>query len=267
MVSYRDLTAGFLKFGFDNSHPVLVHASLSKFGEIRGGADTLLGALLANFRTVVMPAFTFKTMLVPEEGPENNAVVYGSSHDNNRMTEFFSKDLEVDPLIGDLAECLRKHPQALRSNHPIFSFAGINAEKLLKIQSVESPFEPIRSMSENGGIILLLGVDHTVNTAIHLAEQMAGRKTFLRWALTPRGVVECTNYPGCSDGFEQAAPYLDDITDRLQIGEATVSAIPIKPMLEILSDLIKAEPEALLCTREFCPRCDAVRYSLKIEKD
>ena len=42
------------------------------------------------------------------------------------------------------------------------------------------------------------------------------------------------NYPGCSDGFDQAAPYLEDITNRLQIGEASISAIPIKPMLDIL---------------------------------
>ena len=264
MVSYRDLTAGFRKLELEKDSPVLVHASLSKFGEIRGGAETLLGALLDNFQTVVMPAFTFKTMLVPEEGPDNNGVVYGSSNDNNRMTEFFSKDLEVDPLIGELAECLRKHPKALRSNHPILSFSGVNAEEILKIQSVESPFEPIRSISENNGVVLLLGVDHTVNTAIHLAEQMAGRKTFVRWALTPRGVVECMNYPGCSDGFDQAAPYLEDITNRMQIGEASISAIPIKPMLEILTDLIKTEPEALLCSREFCPRCDAVRYSIKL---
>lgn len=264
MVSYRDLTAGFRKLELDKDSPILVHASLSKFGEIRGGAESLLGALLNNFQTVVMPAFTFKTMLVPEEGPENNAVVYGSSHDNNRMTEFFSKDLEVDPLIGDLAQCLRKHPKALRSNHPILSFSGINAEEILKIQSIESPFEPIRSMSENNGTVLLLGVDHTVNTAIHLAEQLAGRKTFLRWALTPRGVIECKNYSGCSDGFNQAVPYLEDITNQMQIAEAPISAIAIKPMLEILIDLIKTEPEALLCSREFCPRCDAVRYSLKM---
>ena len=267
MLSYRDLTTAFKKLNIDSSGSVLVHASLSKFGGIRGGADTFLGALLSSFHTVIMPAFTYKTILIPEEGPENNGIVYGSGNDLNRMTEFFVRNLEVDPTIGKLAETLRIHSDAHRSDHPILSFSGINAKDILDTQTIETPFEPVSSLADKEGFVLLAGVDQTVNTSIHLAEQIAGRKTFIRWALTPRGVVECRNFPGCSDGFDQIDSYLENITRQVQIGDALVRAIPVKPMLEIVVDLIKNEEEALLCSRDFCPRCDAVRYSLKINNN
>jgi aminoglycoside 3-N-acetyltransferase len=267
MLSYRDLTAGFKKLNIDSNASVLAHASLSKFGEVRGGAETLLGAFLSSFHTVIMPAFTYKTILIPEEGPENNGIVYGSGHDLNRMTEFFSRNLEVDPTIGKLAENLRKHSNAYRSTHPILSFTGINAEDFLKTQTIENPFAPISALYNKEGFVLLSGVDQTVNTAIHFAEQIAGRKTFIRWALTPRGVVECRDFPGCSDGFNQVNPHIEHIKNQIQIGDAQVIAIPIKPMIEIVVDLIKKDGESLLCDRDFCPRCDAVRYTLKINNN
>jgi aminoglycoside 3-N-acetyltransferase len=49
MVSYRDLSATFKELNIPHSAPVIVHASLSRIGEIRGGAETVLGALLANY--------------------------------------------------------------------------------------------------------------------------------------------------------------------------------------------------------------------------
>ena len=73
MIGYREIGSGLRSLGLDPARPVMVHASLSAFGEVRGGAETLLGALLASQRAVMMPAFTYKTMLIPEEGPADNA--------------------------------------------------------------------------------------------------------------------------------------------------------------------------------------------------
>ncbi len=57
-----------------NGKPVIAHASLSAFGQVQGGAETLVSALLAVFDSVVMPVFTYKTMIIPPVGPENNAI-------------------------------------------------------------------------------------------------------------------------------------------------------------------------------------------------
>ncbi|MDR3577708.1 MAG: AAC(3) family N-acetyltransferase [Anaerolineaceae bacterium] len=262
MISYRDIFSGLRQIIHDRRQPIIIHTSLSAFGEIRGGAETLLGALLMITDALMMPAFTYKTMIIPEQGPADNAIAYGSGRDNNRMAEFFYPGMPVDPTIGATAETFRKQAYAKRSDHPILSFAGVNVEEALKAQTIQEPLAPIRVLLEQDALVLLLGVDHTVNTSIHYAEKLAGRKQFVRWALTGDGVRECPNYPGCSDGFEQSAPLLEDITRQTKIGDAQVRVIPLQAMTEHLTSLIKADPFALLCKRVDCERCTTVRHSV-----
>lgn len=262
MLTFRDLSTGLRGLDLPCSVPVLVHASLSSFGAVRGGADTLLGAILSLTGGIMMPTFTYKTMIIPEDGPADNGLVYGTGHDLNRMAVFFSDDLPADPLMGVLAETLRLHPAARRSMHPILSFAGIQVDAALDSQTLAEPLAPIAALADQEGWVVLLGVNHTVNTSFHFAERQAGRKQFVRWALTPAGVAECPGFPGCSDGFEDAAPILEEITRRVKLGDCEVRALPIQPMLETVGDLLHRDPLALLCSRDGCGRCDAVRQSL-----
>jgi len=259
MLTFRDLASGLRKLEVDPAKPVIIHASLSSFGEIRGGVDTLLGAILANVSSILTPTFTYKTMLTPEAGPADNGITYGTSYTQNRMAEFFVPTLPSDRSMGILAEKIRTHPKATRSKHPILSFAGINQEQTLATQTLEEPLAPLQTLYEIEGYVLLLGVDHSVNTSIHLAESKAGRKTFTRWALTPTSIIECVNFPNCSDGFNQSHDLLDDITQTIKIGDAKISCLPVKPMVDKLVNHIVDHPLALLCDREQCPRCDAVR--------
>lgn len=261
MLTFRDLASGLRKLEVDPAKPVIIHASLSSFGEIRGGVDTLLGAILANFQSILTPAFTYKTMLTPESGPADNGIIYGTAYTQNRMAEFFTPNLSCDRSMGILAEKIRTHPKSTRSSHPILSFSGVNLEETIASQSVQDPLAPIQSLYNQEGAILLLGVDHSVNTSIHLAESKAGRKTFIRWALTPTAIIECVNFPGCSDGFNQAQDLLEEITQTIQIGVTKVNCLSVKPMVDKLVKQIADYPLALLCDREVCPRCDAVRAS------
>ncbi len=47
MISFREFVNAFREVGLNPDQPVIVHASLSAVGEIRGGAETVLGALLS----------------------------------------------------------------------------------------------------------------------------------------------------------------------------------------------------------------------------
>jgi aminoglycoside N3'-acetyltransferase len=58
MPTFRDFVAAIRRFDIDRSLPVIVHASLGAFGDVHGGAETVLGSLLSSFNTVIMPAFT-----------------------------------------------------------------------------------------------------------------------------------------------------------------------------------------------------------------
>lgn len=259
MLSYRDLHSGLRALDVPQGKPVIVHASLRAFGEVRGGADTLLGALLQLHPRLMAPAHTYLTMIIPEDGPDRNGMLYGSGADLNRMAEAFHADMPCDRLMGALPERLRRHTAARRSSHPILSFTGIGVEAALERQTLADPLAPVGALVEEDGWVMLLGVDHTVNTSIHWAEKQAGRRQFLRWALMDRTVVECPGFPGCSLGFEQAAPHLEEFTRRAVVGAAVVRALPLRPMVERIIDLIQEDELALLCDDPPCERCAAVR--------
>jgi aminoglycoside 3-N-acetyltransferase len=258
-ISFRDLSRAFRKLDLPRPAAVIAHASLAAFGQVNGGASTLIGALLTVVDVLVMPTFTFKTELIPEEGPEDNGLVYGSGKNTNRMAEFFTLKLPADPLMGVTAETLRQMPAVKRSSHPILSFAGLNAAAILQSQTLQDPLAPIGFLTEQNGWALLLGVDHTVNTSIHYGEKLAGRKQFVRWALTPAGVKECPGYPGCSDGFQAISPLLDGVTRKVIVGDTLIQAVPLAGLLAVVQAALASDAQALLCERPDCPRCNAVR--------
>lgn len=262
MLTYREIVTELKKAGVTGRTPVIAHAAFSKIGAGKGGPELVLGAILATAGGLMMPAFTYTTMITPETGPENNGITYGSEHDNNRMAQFYSSDLPAHRMMGILPETLRKMPQARRSNHPILSFTGVNVNDALLAQTLKEPLGPIRVLLQQDARVLLIGVNHTANTSMHYAERLAGRQQFTRWALTVQGIVECPGFPGCSDGFETAAPALESLTQHIQIGNAAARVLPLAHLVEVVTELVRIDPRALLCARSHCERCDAVRKSL-----
>jgi aminoglycoside 3-N-acetyltransferase len=263
MITVRDLFHGFDSLSL-RAGPVIAHGSFKSLGRVQGGPKTVIDALLASTNGLMMPAFTYETMVYPRSGPDLNGMDYEVEHGKRRRGEvaapvYFKPELPVDKEIGVLPETLRRNRHARRSLHPILSFTGVNVDFALERQSMEDPFAPIGALAEQNGWVLLIGVNHRVNTSIHYAERLAGRRQFLRWAATPRRVVECDNFPGDSEGFQEIAPYLTHERNVVTIGEARVEAIPLRLLIEAAEELVKQHPLALLCQRENCGRCNAVR--------
>lgn len=264
MITYRDFVSAFRRLGLDRGNRVLAHASLSAFGEVAGGAEAVVGAMVSTFDTVMMPAFTFRTMVIPAVGPEDNALDYESGRQGSREAEFWHPDLPPDRDVGAVAKALRLHPEAQRSSHPVLSFSGVGAQKYLETQTLEEPLAPIGALADDDGDVLLLGVDHRVNTAVHYAERKAGRRRFVRWALTASGVLECPNFPGCSDGFYVLRERVGGVRRQVDLGPGTVEAIPLRDLVHIVTGWIREDPTALLCDRPACRRCRAVRESVRV---
>jgi aminoglycoside 3-N-acetyltransferase len=263
-VSFRDIQKGLRELGLTSSSRVIAHASLSAFGLVRGGAETVVGALTSFCPLVVMPAFTYQCTVWPLVGPPDNAATYGGHEEENANAEIFRADLPVHPSLGIVAETLRQMRGAIRSTHPLASFVavGAEAEAVLASQSLVEPLGPIAYLEEAKGDVLLLGVNHTANTSIHYAEARAGRKRFTRWALTRQSIVECPAVSGCSEGFEAIAEHIQAFTRSTQIGAARVQRIPLVELLHTAEELIRSDPAALLCNRPDCERCNAIRMSL-----
>ena len=258
MLGYDELKAAFQELGLADK-PVIAHASLQPFGYIHNGADTVLMALSDSVQSLIMPTFTYKTMITPEVGPPNNGIRYGAEKDLNRMAQSFRRDMRVDPMMGILPESLRNHSAATRTAHPILSFAGIRADIILGTQTLFEPLAPIAALAEEDGWVILINVDHSVNTSIHYGEKLAGRKQFIRWAIMDSRIVECPNFPGDSSGFDALASYIKPDTRRVDVGDGFIQAVPLRRLLNAVQELIKLDPLALLCQRIDCERCNAVR--------
>lgn len=265
VIGYRDLINALRKLDMDSGRQAIAHVSLSAFGMVQGGAETVLGALLTVCDGVIMPTFTYKTMIVPETGPPNNGVEYGSRTDLNKMAAFFHPEMPADKSMGVVAEELRQLTQSKRSRHPILSFAGINMDEAIAAQTIQEPLAPIKALAAADGIVLLLGTDHTVNTSIHYGEKQAERKQFVRWALTRRGIVECPGYPGCSQGFEAIASSLRASLKKVFVGPTSIQAIPLQDLIETVIEMIAEDPLALLCSNAECNRCQATRAAVEAE--
>jgi aminoglycoside 3-N-acetyltransferase len=258
MVGFEELKSAFQELGLADK-PVIAHASLRPFGYIHNGADTVLEALSESVHSLIMPTFTYKTMITPEVGPPNNGITYGMDKDLNRMAQSFTFDMPADPMMGILPETLRNHPSAKRTSHPILSFAGLRADHILGAQTLYEPLAPIGVLESEDGWAVLINVDHSVNTSIHYAEKLAGRKQFIRWAAMQNRVVESSNFPGDSSGFNAITPYIQADTHRVSLGEALIQAVSLRRLFEAVQELIKLDPLALLCQRTDCERCNAVR--------
>lgn len=261
IITFRDLLNTFRALEIDPSDPVIAHAALGVFGRVHGGPQSMVGALLATFSSVIMPSFTYKTMVTPEIGSLNNGLNYGKNGNANRTAEIYHPNMPADPLMGIIPETLRKQPKAQRSSHPLLSFVGVNAKQALDTQTLDEPLAPIRVLHELNGWALLIGTDHMTNTSIHLGERLAGRKQFVRWALTTQGVIECPGFPGCSDGFQAIQPYLKPTgaLRSIQLGAAEIQAVPLQILSSAVQECLQANPLALLCEYPECMRCQATR--------
>jgi len=259
MPGYAEIKNALDELGLQNK-PVIVHASLKKFGFINGGPGTVIAALARSFKSVIMPTHTYKTMIIPEVGPPNNGIIYGANKDNNRMAEAFTISMLPDPMMGKLPLAMLQERDSFRTSHPILSFGGLNSKDILLTQTLYDPLAPIRELTEQDGWVILINVDHTVNTSIHYGEKLAGRRQFVRWALTKGRIVECPGFPGDSSGFNAIEEYIHSRTLRVNMDkDAFILAVPLKRLIEVTVDLIKREPLALLCQRSECERCNALR--------
>ena len=259
MPGFAELKRAFDELGLAG-RPVIAHASLKKFGDIQGGPKTVIQALLASSSGVMMPTFTYKTMVTPEVGPPNNGITYGSNTDINKMAEPFNHAMPPDKMMGILPIALLRERLAMRTSHPILSFGGIQVDDLLLTQTLFDPLAPIKALTEKDGFVVLINLDHTSNTSIHYAEKLAGRRQFVRWALTPGRIVECPGFPGDSSGFNAIEEHIQADTRRVDMaGSAFVQAMPLKRLVDVTVELIKKSPRALLCSRTDCERCNVVR--------
>lgn len=250
-VCRKELERGFRELGLDSGSKVVVHSSLSSFGRVEGGAETVVDALLNVVRpsgTVVAPTFTR----------------YDEPYDPNRSPS----------TTGAVTEALRRHEKAVRSPHPTKSIVAIGPDVSGLVADHEpanslGPGSPLHRLLEDGGKVLLLGVDHTANSAIHIAERLAGvpyrdQMARVRTCVGDTMRTVEVNRVHCSRGFEVVSPLCEQagIVSHGRIGGANARLFDGTGLLSVVIELLEAEPGALLCSVPDCKRCQYARERL-----
>lgn len=160
-----DVVAGLRRLGMKPGDKVLVHSSLSSFGHVEGGAETVIDALLEAVGpqgTVLVPTLTGDESLSAANPPRFDPV-------------------STPCWTGAIPETFRKRPGAIRSLHPTHSVAAIGraADVLTRDhwQSVTpcdeaSPYGKLAG--EPNGYVLLIGASYQTLTILHHVEEIAG---------------------------------------------------------------------------------------------
>ena len=255
MLTKQDIVQGLRDLGVHEGMVLMVHASLSALGEVEGGPETVIEALLEAIGpdgTLAMPAMTGDRVFDLENSPSS---------------------------VGIISETFRKWPGVRRSLHPTHSACalGPQADFLLDGHIDEptavgpgSPWGKLASLPN--GYVLLMGVDQDRNTLLHHPEELVDApylRTITREYKDPAtGEIkqkQLCRYPG---------PHRDFIgLDRLfleggamvigRIGQAVCRLMHAGRTVELELAALERDPAAVLCTNPRCRDCLRQRAAIR----
>jgi aminoglycoside N3'-acetyltransferase len=243
--------------------PLCVHASLRSFGRVRGGAATVVEGLLAEGCTVLVPTFSYVFAVPPPPGqrPARNGYHYAAIRPPMPgVRRVFSPDsTELDRAhMGAVPAAVLGMPGHARGNHPLNSFSAVGprARELIAAQRPLDVYAPLRRLADLDGAVVLMGVRLDRMTLLHLAEQLAGRMLFRRWANGSDGRPVAVEAGGCSDGFPRLETALTLLLKTVQVGRSVWHIYPAGATLRAAAEAIRSDPEITRCGRVDCERCE-----------
>lgn len=242
--------------------PICIHASMRSLGGTRPRASELLDMFLGFGCTVLVPTFTYALEQPapvndrPDQNGWNYEAFQPAPHD--RCFDPAANELSLRDM-GQFPRAVLERPCRVRGNHPLNSFSAVGplAAELVSGQTQGDVYFPLRSLCARDGKVLMIGVDFTSLTLLHLAEHQAGRRLFVRWAKGADGEVLACKVGSCSNGFER---FYDVIPfEATRIGQSPVRVLDARLALAAAALAIEDQPEITRCSNPGCERCrDAI---------
>ena len=258
MVTKVDILKILSEFNAPRGSVVTVHTSLKSIGEIEGGGQTLLDALIEYFTAdgglLVIPTHTWANLDI--EGA---------------ITLDLCKDFTNLGVLPTLALRDGRGVRSLHPTHSVVVFGG-GAEAFARCDgdtdTFASPDGCYGELYRRGGHILLIGVGNDKNTFIHCAEEMLrvpNRNASKKIKTTVRhpdgSIEERMLYPMYTEGTDDISEYFPKfdaafshlgIERRAKLGNAEIrllSAVGIKLVVERIF-IASGGKEVLLCDEE-----------------
>ena len=232
---------------------LVVHTAFSKVAPVEGGPAGLIAAL----REAI--------------GPEGTLVMPSMSDDDDHP---FDPATTPARGMGVVSETFRRQPGVLRSDSPhAFASAGPRAAQVLAPHPIDFPHgldSPVGRAYELDGQVLLLGVGHSENTTIHLAEAIAGVRYRQRKELTilrdgKERKLEYLEIDHCCERFSLADEWLDErsLQKRGTVGHAEARLMRSPDLVDVITARLASDETVFLHTPGVDAECDAARESLK----
>ena len=260
-VTKKDIIKGLKRLGLEAGDSVMVHSSLSSFGRVAGGADSVIDALL---ETVGGQG----TVIVPTFGCDSDV---------------FDAD-KCETGLGIIPRTMWKRKQAVRSRHPLASVAAIGAKAKWLVENHEKARiahgknTPYTRLTEIGGKILLLGADQDRSTSLHTVEELA-KLAYLRpdrgKYIDADGKVRAgmwRYFPGPHRDFIGLQAWMESsgLVSKTLIGSCVAQLMPFETLMAELSQRLKAEPYLFISRNPNLPggiwqRADILRAEFKKE--
>ncbi|MBX5483462.1 MAG: AAC(3) family N-acetyltransferase [Myxococcaceae bacterium] len=232
---------------------LLVHTSFRAVRPVDGGPLGLIRAL----RTALGPG---GTLVMP-------TMTDGESVFDPRSTPSVG--------MGITAEIFWRQPGVLRSTHPGGSFAaaGPHAEEICRPQPLSPPHgpdSPVGRVHALGGQVLLLGVTHSENTTLHLAEAIAGVPYSVSYptVVEEGGVVRTVmiaETDHCCVGFRKVDDWLraKGLQREGKVGNAHARLCEARVLVTVAVEHLATDPLVFLCPADHgCAECDLARASV-----
>lgn len=225
---------------------LLVHSALTSIGNVVGGADSVVDALL-------------------DAVGEDGTIVMST------LTGWFQPfDAATSPsAVGAISEVFRRRPGVLRSLHPVHSVAAYGKHAAQIVAGHENcptgcgEGTPYLKLKELGAKAMLLGVDMDRNTIMHSLEELIDAR-YLRTLdiCAPTYLPDAEKFtlkkfpPGHRD-FMNITPLLRRKEAMVEgmIGGACVKVIDIPKLFDIALPLLAEDPLFFICHNEYCNSC------------
>ena len=197
-VTCSDILTGLQSLGLKPGDTAFVHSSLSSFGHVEGGAETVVRAFLE----VLGPEGTF------------SAPIFRNGYFGGESDQVWDRD-NAPSQMGRISETVRTWPGARRSAHAVHPIAAVGrlSEDLTERHNVtDFAFDsPFARFIELDAWIVLLGVPFNNCTLIHLLEERA-EIPYRHWVarvgtVIDRGIPQkktfpfLLRYPGVGNDF------------------------------------------------------------------